>query len=110
MHWLNFISQSNITTLFAAAAGMAIILGGISLISYRYSLRGIKSRTVGDGQHGTARWATCTEIHQTYTPVKFIPQAWREKETLPDKPGIILGSEGRKNEVTALREPLGLTV
>ena len=102
MHWLDFISQSNIATLFTVAAGMAIILGGISLISYRYSLRGIKSHTVGDGQHGTARWATRAEIHQTYTPVEFRPQAWRQKAALPDKPGIILGSEGRKNEVTAL--------
>ena len=32
----------------------------------RQTLGNIKSRTVGDGQHGTARWATDKEIKQTY--------------------------------------------
>lgn len=34
------------------------VIGGISLLSHYYTLNGIKSRTVGDGQHGTARFAT----------------------------------------------------
>ena len=33
---------------------MFSVLGGITLLAYVYSLNNIKSKTVGDGQHGTA--------------------------------------------------------
>ena len=33
------------------------------------SLNGIKAKKVGDGQHGTARWATKSEIKQTFIPL-----------------------------------------
>lgn len=45
---------------------MAVILGGITIVSHIYSLNRIKSKTVGDGQHGTARWVTKAEIRRTY--------------------------------------------
>ena len=60
------IKSSNIGILVAAGLGMFAIIGGLSMLSYHYTLSGIKSRTVGDGQHGTARWATDKEIRQTY--------------------------------------------
>ena len=60
------IKSSNIGILVAAGLGMFAIIGGLSMLSYHYTLGGIKSRTVGDGQHGTARWATDKEIKQTY--------------------------------------------
>ena len=50
--------MSNVTTLIVVGAVMFAVLGGVTLLSHIYSLNGIKSRTVGDGQHGTARWAT----------------------------------------------------
>ena len=34
----------------------------LSLLTNNYSLNNIKSKTVGDGQYGTARWATTQEI------------------------------------------------
>ena len=43
---------------------MFAVIGGISLMSHYYTLNGIKNRTVGDGQHGTARWATDKEIRR----------------------------------------------
>ena len=45
-------------------AGLAIfaVFGLITLTSQMYNLDGIKSKTVGDGQHGAARWATKAEI------------------------------------------------
>ncbi|MDD5908036.1 MAG: hypothetical protein PUD76_06775, partial [Clostridia bacterium] len=46
-------------------------IGGLALLSHHYTLNGIKSRTVGDGQHGTARWATNKEIKNTYAHVLF---------------------------------------
>ena len=45
---------------------MFAVIGGISLLAHYYTLNGIKSKTVGDGQHGTARFATREEIKDTY--------------------------------------------
>ena len=64
------------------------------MISQHYTLN-IKSRTVGDGQHGTARWATRQEIHRTYHLVRYTPQAWRKGKDLPKVQGIIAGSIGK---------------
>jgi len=81
---------------------MFIVIGGLSLLAHIYTLNGIKSRTVGDGQHGTARWATKREIEKTYTHVHFAPRLWRKGEALPESQGIIMGSTGPKGAVTAL--------
>jgi type IV secretion system protein VirD4 len=42
-------------------------IGVLSMLAHMYTLNGIKSRTVGHGQHGTARWASPKEIFSTYT-------------------------------------------
>lgn len=47
--------MSGIPTLIIIAAVMFCILGGISVVAHLYNLNSIKSKTVGDGQHGTAR-------------------------------------------------------
>ena len=57
------------------------------------SLNRIKARTVGHGQHGSARWATRREIKSYYTMVPYEPQKWRtQPELRPTKPGFVLGS------------------
>src|SRR5574344_417024 len=94
--------QEKVTILIAAAAVMFFVIGGLSLLAHYYTLNGIKSRTVGDGQHGTARFATKKEIQQTYRHILFRPKSWRKGQTLPSEQGVILGSEGKKNEVAAL--------
>jgi type IV secretion system protein VirD4 len=96
--------QSQVYTLIVAAAIMFAVIGGLSLLAYYYTLNGIKSRTVGDGQHGTARFASRQEIKKTYKHVPFQPVLWRKGESLPKvaDQGIILGSQGQKNKVTAL--------
>ena len=94
--------QEKVTILIAAAAIMFFVIGGLSLLAHYYTLNGIKSRTVGDGQHGTARFATKKEIQQTYRHILFRPKSWRKGQALPSEQGVILGSEGKKNEVTAL--------
>lgn len=58
--------MSGITTLIIVATVMFCVLGGITLLAYVYNLNNIKSKTVGDGQHGTARWANKGEIRKTY--------------------------------------------
>ena len=74
--------------------GLLVFLLAVSFFSQRYSLNNIKSKTVGDGQHGTARWATQKEIRSTYHVVPFRPRRWRKGKDLPKEQGIILGSMG----------------
>ena len=71
--------MSGITTLIIIAAAMACTLGGVSLLAYVYNLNHIKSKTVGDGQHGTARWASSGEIKKTYRHIPYTPKKWREQ-------------------------------
>ncbi|MEA4932901.1 MAG: hypothetical protein VB071_04855 [Lawsonibacter sp.] len=52
---------------------MLAVIGGLSLLAYHYTLSDIKSRTVGDGQHGTARFANKREIRKTYKRILFQP-------------------------------------
>ena len=69
--------SSGITTLIIVGVLMMGVLAFIPLLAYIYNLNHIKSKTVGDGQHGTARWATKKEIKQTYQHVPFTPNKWR---------------------------------
>ena len=96
------IKSSNIGILVAAGLGMFAVIGGLSMLSYHYTLGSIKSRTVGDGQHGTARWATDKEIRQTYAHVPFKVRDWRKGVSLPTEQGLVLGCKGKKGELTAL--------
>ena len=74
--------------------GLLVFLLAVSFFSQRYSLNNIKSKTVGDGQHGTARWVTPKEITRTYHVVPFRPRRWRKGIDLPKEQGVILGSMG----------------
>ncbi|MFQ8953461.1 MAG: type IV secretory system conjugative DNA transfer family protein, partial [Oscillospiraceae bacterium] len=69
----------NIAALVTVAAVMFAILGAITLIAHIYNLNNIKSKTVGDGQHGTARWANKAEIRKTYRHIPFTPRKWRKQ-------------------------------
>ncbi len=75
---------------------MFLVIGGLSMMSHHYTLGNIKSRTVGDGQHGTARWATDKEIRQTYAHVPFKKsENGAEDRTFPTEQGLILGCKGK---------------
>ena len=88
--------------LLALAGGALLLLAAVTHFSGQGSLDNIKSKTVGDGQHGTARWATKKEIQQTYAHVPFRPELWRKGEQRPQKQGLVLGCEGRKDHVIAI--------
>ena len=88
--------------IFIVLAGAVFLLTGILATHSGGSLNGIKARTVGDGQHGTARWATSKELKKTYQHVPFRPAQWRKGKNLPKTQGLVLGCEGKKNAVTAL--------
>ncbi len=111
--------MSGITILIIAAAAMVCTLGGVSLLAHVYTLNNIKSKTVGDGQHGSARWATKSEIKRVYRHIPFTPNKWRaqakngvkptytdgkrkktREEELPQ--GIIVGCKGGKKNITAM--------
>lgn len=53
-------------------------------------LNNIKSRPVGDGQYGVAKWASSKEISDTFSIVNYEPDKWRKGENLPTKDGLII--------------------
>lgn len=99
--------MSGITTLIIVATAMACTLGGVSLLAYVYNLNHIKSKTVGDGQHGTARWATKAEIHKTYAHVPYTPSKWREEARNGNEPTMSVIKRKRKTEIPL---PQGIVV
>ena len=92
-----------IVKLVIAGAAMFATLGLIAGLSGMYSLN-IKAKTVGHGQHGTARWATKGEIKKTYVHVPFEPELWRKGEHLPTEQGIVVGCLTKRHRLgNALR-------
>ena len=68
------------------AGGTALFLILLLCILPSYSLGEIKSKDTGDGQHGSARWATPAERRKDYQVVS------QGEEYLP---GIVVGREGK---------------
>ena len=89
-------------TLILLLAAVFGALVAIAAFSNRGSLDSIKSKDVGDGQHGTARWATPVEVRKTFRSVPFQPALWRQKKGLPEVQGLVLGCEGKPGRLTAL--------
>ena len=65
------------------------------------SLDRITARTVGHGQHGTARWANRREIRKYYTLVPYEVEAWRKGEHRPEHSGFVLGTYHRGRKLIA---------
>ena len=80
--------------LILVCGSMLGIMALISAASHMYNLNGIKSKTVGDGQHGAARFATGQELTRTFRKIPYTPQRWRQ-----------LG-----NKCTELKLPQGVVV
>lgn len=70
--------------------------------SNNYSLNAIKRKTVGNGQHGTARFVTKMEIKKTYTKVIFDVENWRKGRYLPTVQGTIVGCKSKHGKTYAL--------
>ena len=82
--------------------GMFAVIGGLVMLSSHYTLNGIKSKTVGDGQYGTARFATEKEIREIYAHVPYEPEQWRTGKHLPKEQGLVVGYKKKGNSITAL--------
>ena len=81
---------------------LTLLIGAMALANKSYSLSNIKSKTVGDGQHGTARWATEREMRSAFSYVPFAIRDWRKGEHRPDKQGLVLGCVGQKHNLRAI--------
>ena len=79
----------------------------VNLLDNR-SLNGIKAKKVGNGQHGTARWATKAEVRRTFISLPFEPDKWRRGENLPHSSngdviqGTVVGCRGSGKKTVAL--------
>ena len=102
--WHGFVEtvQTPLGTLMGIGIVLVLLIGCASLLAH-YSLNNIKSKTVGDGQHGTARFATKAEIAKTYRHVKFTPELWRKNpDSRPQEQGLVLGTETNAGELSVL--------
>lgn len=79
-----------------------IIIGLIAAIGSTYSLKGIPNKPVGNGQHGTARFATPREVSNTYKQIPYTPELWRKGQQLPTVDGLIVGCNEGVGGMTAL--------
>lgn len=95
--------MEGITLLIVVSAAIGGIFILITALSYLYGLKGIKAKTAGNGQHGTARWATNREIKKTYRHIPFTPEEWRKNPgSRPKEQGIVVGCQSKKKTTTAL--------
>ena len=92
----------SMTPLVAVGVIGALFILLLSLLTNNYSLNNIKSKTVGDGQYGTARWATDREIRKAYITVPFDVASWRAGKKRPTVQGLVLGSVQHGKRLDAL--------
>ena len=71
--------MEGIPMLILSVGGIILMLFFVTYSSQRHNLNSIKDKTVGNGQHGTARWATQQEIKRIYHHVPFTPELWRQE-------------------------------
>ena len=84
---------------------MSVIFTLLAVLVYcsnNYSLNGIKKKTVGQGQHGTARFSTKAEIKKTYTKIPFDVENWRQGKNLPTVQGTVVGCRNKGKRTYAL--------
>ena len=92
----------SVVPLIAVGVVIVLFIVLLSVLTNNYSLNGIKSKTVGDGQYGTARWATDQEIRKAYVTVPFDVASWRAGKRRPTVQGLVLGSVQHGKRLDAL--------
>lgn len=93
------------TEQITALSIITIAFIGIMLLIYcsnNYSLNRIKNKTVGNGQHGTARFATKMQIKKTYREVEFDALNWRKGVNIPTIQGTVVGCKTKGKQTIAL--------
>lgn len=88
--------------LLLIGGGLFLIIALIIAIGDGGSLKSFKNKPVGNGQHGTARFATKGEVNRTYKQIPYTPRLWRKGEQLPSVDGLIIGCKETSAGMTAL--------
>lgn len=96
------MENNSVMILLMAGILMFAVIGGLIAASSHYTLNQFKSRTVGDGQYGTARFATEKEVQETYRFVPYEPELWRNGEHRPEIQGIVVGYRKQGKRISAL--------
>lgn len=84
---------------------MSVIFTLLAVLVYcsnNYSLNGIKKKTVGQGQYGTARFSTKDEVKKNYTQIPFDVENWRHGKNLPLVQGTVVGCRTKGKRTYAL--------
>lgn len=87
--------------IFIVVVCIVVLALAIAMNFNNRNLNQIKSHKVGDGQHGTARWATPKEITDTFVNISFQPDKWRQGKYLPEREGLILDKIERGRNIFA---------
>ncbi|QIK86638.1 type IV secretory system conjugative DNA transfer family protein [Erysipelothrix sp. HDW6B] len=81
--------------------GLGLVI--IAFVSNRnYNLNSIQSKRVGQGQHGTACFATLDEVKRTYRLITYTPELWRKQGVKSPSQGVIVGYQKKYGKVYAL--------
>lgn len=94
------LDERQMVTIGIMIAFLALFLVLVNVLDNK-SINGIKAKQVGDGQHGTARWATKQEIRRSFSSLPFAPSEWRQGKNLPNLEGTVVACRGTTN-TTAL--------
>lgn len=81
--------NDGVTIMIIAVILLFAFIATVMALSNRYNLNNIKNKTVGDGQHGTARWARRGEIKRP-TNTYLLNQTYGEKMRKPDQQNKVL--------------------
>ena len=95
--------NSSVKLLLIIGVIMFSLIGILSIASNVYSLNTIKSKKVGHGQHGNARFATEKEIRKIYKLVPYEPKKWRKTQGNKELPqGTVVGMRRQKGKLCAV--------
>ena len=94
------LDEKQMVTIGIVIVFFALFLVLVNVLDNK-SINGIKAKQVGDGQHGTARWATKQEIRRSFSSLPFEPELWRQGKNLPEIEGTVVACRGTTN-TTAL--------
>jgi type IV secretion system protein VirD4 len=97
---VDFLREKQVLVLIVLTALFAVFMVIVHMLD-GCSLNSIRAKQVGNGQHGTARWATKREIRSAFFSLPFEPEKWRNGEHLPQIQGTVVGCRGRRH-TTAL--------
>lgn len=88
--------------LLVIGGGLFLVIALIIVIGDGGSLKSFKNKPAGNGQYGTARFATKNEVNKTYKQIPYVPHLWRSGEQLPKVDGLIVGCHETAGSMTAL--------